>query len=128
MKGRTIQLSYFKTKCSTNVQISFLINIHFNICTICLYTGITLAKKINKLGMRSSDTAQLFFEDVRVPAKNIIGDEGLGFMYQMMQFQEERLWAAAASKSGKIVYAYKCLLLQILVYSFDFTLTSEFVC
>ena len=85
-------------------------------CTICLHTGITLAKKINKLGMRSSDTAQLFFEDVRVPAKNIIGDEGLGFMYQMMQFQEERLWAAAASKSGKIGYAYKCLLvLQILV-------------
>ena len=83
---------------------------------ICLYTGITLAKKINKLGMRSSDTAQLFFEDVRVPAKNIIGDEGLGFMYQMMQFQEERLWAAAASKSEKIVYTYKCLLvLQILV-------------
>ena len=84
-----------------------------------------MAKKINKLGMRSSDTAQLFFEDVRVPAKNIIGDEGLGFMYQMMQFQEERLWAAAASKSGKNVYAYKCLLVQILVYSFDFTLTSE---
>ena len=49
------------------------------------------------MGMRSSDTAQLFFEDVRVPAKNIIGDEGLGFTYQMIQFQEERLWGAAAS-------------------------------
>ena len=86
-------------------RLRTVINIHFDICMICLYTGITLTKKINKLGMRSSDTAQLFFEDVRVSAKNIIGDEGLGFMYQMMQFQEERLWAAAASKSGKIVYA-----------------------
>ena len=35
--------------------------------------------------MLSSDTAQLFFEDVRVPAQNMIGDEGMGFTYQMMQ-------------------------------------------
>lgn len=57
--------------------------------------GIHLSKKIDKMGMRSSDTAQLFFEDVRVPAKNIIGGEGQGFTYQMLQFQEERLAAAA---------------------------------
>lgn len=56
--------------------------------------GITVAKKLDKLGMRSSDTAQLYFEDVRVPKRNIIGEEGLGFTYQMLQFQEERLWAA----------------------------------
>jgi len=37
--------------------------------------------------MHCSDTAQIFLEDVRVPAKNIIGEEGLGFMYQMLQFQ-----------------------------------------
>jgi citronellyl-CoA dehydrogenase len=53
------------------------------------------AQKIEKLGMHSSDTAQLFFDDVRVPKRNLIGDEGAGFMYQMMQFQEERLWGAA---------------------------------
>ncbi|MCF8466468.1 MAG: acyl-CoA dehydrogenase family protein [Sneathiella sp.] len=58
--------------------------------------GITLARKLDKLGMRASDTAQLFFEDVRVPKKNIIGEEGKGFTYQMQQFQEERLWAAGA--------------------------------
>ncbi len=51
--------------------------------------------KIDKMGMNSSDTAQLFFEDVRVPARNLIGEEGKGFTYQMLQFQEERLWAAA---------------------------------
>lgn len=60
--------------------------------------GIQITKKIDKLGMRSSDTAQVFFEDVRVPQTNIIGEEGQGFTYQMLQFQEERLWGAAASK------------------------------
>ncbi|MDF2365681.1 acyl-CoA dehydrogenase family protein [Sneathiella sp.] len=58
--------------------------------------GITLARKLDKMGMRSSDTAQLFFEDVRVPQRNLIGEEGKGFAYQMQQFQEERLWAAGA--------------------------------
>ena len=52
---------------------------------------------IEKLGMHSSDTAQLFFDNVRVPARNLIGVEGMGFAMQMMQFQEERLWAAANS-------------------------------
>jgi citronellyl-CoA dehydrogenase len=56
--------------------------------------GITVERKLDKLGMRSSDTAQLYFEDVRVPKRNIIGEEGMGFTYQMLQFQEERLWAA----------------------------------
>jgi len=53
--------------------------------------------KIHKLGMHSSDTAQLFFDNVRVPKKHLIGVEGMGFMLQMMQFQEERLWGAANS-------------------------------
>ncbi len=53
--------------------------------------------KIRKVGMNSSDTAQLFFDDVRVPQRNVIGQEGMGFTFQMMQFQEERLWGAASS-------------------------------
>lgn len=57
--------------------------------------GVTVARKLDKLGMRASDTAQFFFEDVRVPQRYRIGDEGRGFFYQMRQFQEERLWAAA---------------------------------
>jgi citronellyl-CoA dehydrogenase len=53
--------------------------------------------KIHKIGMHSSDTAQLFFENVRVPKRNLIGSEGMGFFMQMLQFQEERLWGAANS-------------------------------
>ena len=54
-------------------------------------------QKIHKIGMHSSDTALLFFDDVRVPTRNLIGQEGMGFMFQMLQFQEERLWGAASS-------------------------------
>ncbi|XP_018587424.1 probable acyl-CoA dehydrogenase 6 isoform X1 [Scleropages formosus] len=71
---------------------------HRNKSLICLpmkLPGIHIARKIDKIGMRSSDTAEIFFEDVRVPYKNIIGQEGMGFMYQMLQFQEERLWGVA---------------------------------
>ncbi|KFQ26818.1 putative acyl-CoA dehydrogenase 6, partial [Merops nubicus] len=71
---------------------------HRNKSLICLpmkLPGILVAKKIDKLGMRSSDTAQIFFEDVRVPSSNLIGEEGMGFTYQMLQFQEERLWGVA---------------------------------
>ena len=47
--------------------------------------------------MDSSDTAQLFFDNVRVPRRHLIGQEGMGFTFQMLQFQEERLWGAASS-------------------------------
>jgi len=62
--------------------------------------GVTIARKLKKLGMWASDTAQIFFEDVRVPQRFRIGEEGMGFIYQMQQFQEERLWAAASSTQG----------------------------
>lgn len=58
--------------------------------------GIT-RQKIHKIGMHSSDTAQLFFDNVRVPKRHLIGQEGQGFTFQMLQFQEERLWGAAGS-------------------------------
>jgi len=56
--------------------------------------GVTV-QKIKKMGMWCSDTAQLFFDEVRVPQRHRIGEEGMGFVYQMKQFQEERLSAAA---------------------------------
>jgi len=59
--------------------------------------GVERARKLHKLGMWSSDTAQIFFDDVRVPQRYRIGPEGAGFMLQMLQFQEERLWGAANS-------------------------------
>jgi citronellyl-CoA dehydrogenase len=59
--------------------------------------GVQVEKKIRKIGMHSSDTAQLFFDDVRVPCRNLIGEEGQGFTYQMLQFQEERLYGAASA-------------------------------
>jgi citronellyl-CoA dehydrogenase len=62
--------------------------------------GVVRGRKLKKLGMASSDTAELFFEDVRVPKSNCIGDENAGFMYQMLQFQEERLWAATSALKG----------------------------
>ncbi len=58
--------------------------------------GIT-RQKIEKIGMHSSDTAQLFFDNVRVPRRNLVGQEGIGFMLQMLQFQEERLYGAAGT-------------------------------
>ena len=56
--------------------------------------GVSVAKKLKKVGMDSSDTAQLHFDDVRVPQRYRIGEEGMGFIYQMEQFQLERLWGA----------------------------------
>jgi citronellyl-CoA dehydrogenase len=52
--------------------------------------GFKVSKKLDKLGLRSSDTALLYFDDVKVPAENLIGQEGEGFIYQMQQFQHER--------------------------------------
>ncbi|MES1928423.1 acyl-CoA dehydrogenase-like protein [Salinisphaera dokdonensis CL-ES53] len=62
--------------------------------------GVERARKLHKLGMWSSDTAQLFFDDVRVPRRNLIGEEGMGFTMQMQQFQEERIFAAASALKG----------------------------
>ena len=59
--------------------------------------GFSTSKPLDKLGMRDSDTAQVFLEDVRVPRRFTIGEPGAGFTYQMMQFQEERLFAAAGN-------------------------------
>ena len=62
--------------------------------------GVSFSERLNKLGMRSSDTAQVFLDNVRVPQRYRIGDEGAGFFYQMLQFQEERLYAAAGGLKG----------------------------
>ncbi len=62
--------------------------------------GFNVSKKLEKLGMHSSDTAELTFEDVRVPAENLLGEEGKGFYHIMWELQGERLIGAAGSVSG----------------------------
>ena len=79
---------------------------HRNKTLICLpmnTKGVSVAKKLKKVGMNASDTAQIHFDDVRVPQRYRIGEEGMGFIYQMQQFQEERLWAAASSAAASNV-------------------------
>jgi citronellyl-CoA dehydrogenase len=76
---------------------------HLNKTLICVpmkAKGVQVARKLDKMGMHSSDTAQVYFDDVRVPQRNRIGEEGKGFTYQMLQFQEERLWGAARALKG----------------------------
>lgn len=62
--------------------------------------GISISEPIDKIGMRASDTGQIFFDDVRVPKRYCIGKENMGFTMQMMQFQEERMYAAASGLKG----------------------------
>ena len=62
--------------------------------------GFTVGKSIKKIGNKSSDTAELFFEDCRVPARYVLGQENMGFYHIMTNFQGERLIAAVASVAG----------------------------
>jgi len=62
--------------------------------------GFHVSKKLRKIGNWSSDTAELFFEDCRIPQRYLLGQEGEGFRYLMQNFQSERLIAAASACSG----------------------------
>lgn len=62
--------------------------------------GFHVSKKLKKLGNHSSDTAELHFEDCKVPARNLLGEEGKGFYYLMQNFQTERLVAAVSAVAG----------------------------
>jgi len=62
--------------------------------------GFIVSRKLKKMGNHSSDTAELAFDNVRVPKSNRIGDENQGFIYQMLQFQKERLVSAIMAYRG----------------------------
>jgi citronellyl-CoA dehydrogenase len=62
--------------------------------------GFQVARKLKKIGNKSSDTAELFFEDVRIPKRWLLGEENRGFMYLMQNFQTERLIASVSSLTG----------------------------
>lgn len=62
--------------------------------------GYRVARKLRKLGNNSSDTAELVFEDCRIPARNLLGGQDMGFMYIMENFQGERLIGAITCLAG----------------------------
>jgi acyl-CoA dehydrogenase len=62
--------------------------------------GFTVSRKLDKMGNRASDTAELAFQDMRVPAENLLGREGVGFYEVMRVFQRERLVAGLHAVAG----------------------------
>ena len=62
--------------------------------------GYQVARKLDKLGNRSSDTAELSFDECRIPRRYLLGEENMGFIYIMQNFQGERLVASIASVAG----------------------------
>ncbi len=62
--------------------------------------GVSVSRKLKKMGNLSSDTAELHFENVRVPKRYCIGQEGMGFILQMQQFQKERLIGSIMGAEG----------------------------
>jgi acyl-CoA dehydrogenase len=67
--------------------------------------GFVRGRKLDKLGLRGQDTSELFFEDCRVPASNLLGEEGQGFKMLMEKLQQERLVTAI----GALASARRCL-------------------
>ncbi len=62
--------------------------------------GLERGRNLQKLGMHAQDTAELFFTDVRVPAENLLGEEGMGFRYLVSNLAQERLSIAIAGVSA----------------------------
>lgn len=56
--------------------------------------GFSKGKNLEKVGMKAQDTSELFFQDVRVPKTNLLGEEGMGFVYLMQELPQERLGIA----------------------------------
>jgi len=62
--------------------------------------GYIKARKLEKIGYHSQDTAELAFEDCEIPEENLLGEVGKGFMYLMEKLQQERLVCAIGSVAG----------------------------
>ena len=62
--------------------------------------GFTKGRKLEKVGMHSQDTAELYFENCRVPVSNLLGEEGKGFTYMMEKLQQERLVVALSAQTA----------------------------
>lgn len=62
--------------------------------------GFARGRRLHKMGMASQDTSEMFFEDCRIPAENLLGVEGAGFMMMMQKLQQERLCVAIGAQSA----------------------------
>jgi alkylation response protein AidB-like acyl-CoA dehydrogenase len=62
--------------------------------------GFERGRNLDKIGMKGQDTAELFFDDVRVPARNLLGEEGKGFVYLMEKLPQERLAIAVVAAAA----------------------------
>lgn len=88
--------------------------VHRNVSLFIVETnseGYSVGKKLKKLGWRSSDTSEIYFENVKVPSENLIGNENEGFLYVMKNFQYERMTMAlgcigAAEKALELAIKY----------------------
>ena len=65
--------------------------------------GFSRGRKLNKVGLHCQDTAELIFEDCRVPKENLLGEEGKGFLYLMEKLQQERLLVAIGAQTASEV-------------------------
>src|SRR6185295_17128689 len=62
--------------------------------------GFSKTRKLAKMGQHVGDTAEIFLEDCRVPARNLLGEEGKGFEYLMRNLQRERLMIAISAQTA----------------------------
>jgi acyl-CoA dehydrogenase len=71
--------------------------------------GFSRGRKLNKVGLHAQDTAELIFEDCRVPKENLLGEEGKGFLYLMDKLQQERLLVAIGAQAASEVMLKKTM-------------------
>ncbi|MBD8034237.1 acyl-CoA dehydrogenase family protein [Solibacillus merdavium] len=104
-----IHADYVVVVCKTNTKAS---PAYKGISLLIVESGtpdFKRGKKLDKIGMHSADTAELIFEDVRVPAENLLGEENRGFYYLMEKLQQERLIVAIETQ----IEAECCLQLTV---------------
>ena len=71
--------------------------------------GFTRGRHLEKMGMHSQDTAELFFSNCRIPKRNILGEKGQGFMMLMQKLQQERLISAVANVAAMEILLEQCV-------------------